>query len=54
MCDKIKKALNQYAKENYNCGYLQGVYDFYKALKETHESPKEIYDRLIGGNKNCN
>lgn len=48
--EEIKKALNKYGEEQYEAGRLQGVYEFYRALKETHETPDEIYERLIKRN----
>lgn len=49
--DDVIKAVDVYGEQQYNIGRLQGIWDFYNELKKTHETPDEIYDKLIHSEK---
>jgi len=51
MNDEMKKIINKALKDEFNRGYLQGVWEFLQEINKTHKLPIEIFEELAGGKK---
>lgn len=47
MNEEMKKVIDKAMIEEFNRGYLQGVWDFLQELKTTHKLPQEIANELM-------
>lgn len=47
---EIKKIIDKALKDEYNKGYMQGIWDYLRQLMETHKLPTEIYNDLLSQN----
>ena len=46
MNDEIKKIIDKELQQQFNNGRMQGIHEFYLMLRDTHKTPKDIYDYL--------
>lgn len=45
--EELEKIIKLAKEEQFNNGRLQGIHEFYLMLRDTHKTPKEIYDYLL-------